>query len=86
MPIDDALTLADALLGAPGVRLAPLGPALPKLRQLCLGKRRVGGDLADAWLAAAALHLEAHLVSFDRDSGKLLARSHFTLLRSTQTG
>jgi hypothetical protein len=53
------------------------------LRQLCLDKQLGGNDLPDAWLAAAALHLGEHLVSFDRDLRKLVARSQFTLLKPT---
>jgi len=79
-PIDDAVAFVDALLASPGVQLAPLGPEWPKLRQLCLDKQLGGNDLPDAWLAAAVAHLGEHLVGFDRDFRKLLARSQFTLL------
>jgi toxin-antitoxin system PIN domain toxin len=79
-PIEDAVAFVDALLNSPGVRLAPLGPEWPKLRQLCLDKQLAGNDLPDAWLAAAVAHLGEHLVSFDRDFRKLLARGQFTLL------
>ena len=79
-PIEDAVAFVDALLASPGVQLAPLGPEWPKLRQLCLDKQLGGNDLPDAWLSAAVVHLGEHLVSFDRDFRKLLARSQFTLL------
>ena len=79
-PIDDAVAFVDALLASPGVQLAPLGPEWPKLRQLCLDKQLGGNDLPDAWLAAAVAHLGEHLVGFDRDFRKLLARRQFTLL------
>jgi hypothetical protein len=79
-PIIEAVEFVDALLAVPGVQLAPLGPEWPRLRQLCLDKRLSGNDLPDAWLAAAALHLGEHLVSFDRDFRKLVGRSQFTLL------
>ena len=79
-PIKDAVAFVDALLAAPGVQLAPLGAEWPKFRQLCLDKQLGGNDLPDAWLAAAVAHLGEHLVSFDRDFKKLLARSQFTLL------
>jgi hypothetical protein len=81
-PIEDAVAFVDALLASPGVRLAPLGPEWSKLRQLCLDKQLGGNDLPDAWLAAAVAHLGEHLVSFDRDFRKLLARGHFTLLEA----
>ena len=79
-PIEDAVAFVDALLAAPGVQLAPLGAEWPKFRQLCLDKQLGGNDLPDAWLSAAVAHLGEHLVSFDRDFRKLLARSQFTLL------
>ena len=79
-PIEDAVAFVDALLASPGVQLAPLGPEWPKLRQLCLDKQLGGNDLPDAWLSAAVVRLGEHLVSFDRDFRKLLARSQFTLL------
>ena len=79
-PIEDAGAFVDALLASPGVQLAPLGPEWLKLRQLCLDKQLGGNDLPDAWLSAAVAHLGEHLVSFDRDFRKLLARSQFTLL------
>ena len=79
-PIEDAVTFVDALLASPGVQLAPLGLEWLKLRQLCLDKQLGGNDLPDAWLSAAVTHLGEHLVTFDRDFRKLLARSQFTLL------
>jgi toxin-antitoxin system PIN domain toxin len=79
-PIEDAVAFIDALMTLPGVQLAPLGPEWAKLRQLCLDKHLGGNDLPDAWLSAAVVHLGEHLVSFDRDFRKLLARSQLTLL------
>ena len=79
-PIDDAMAFADALLGAPNVQLATLGPEWARLRQLCLDKHLAGNDLPDAWLAAATMHLGEHLVSFDRDFKKLMGRGAFTWL------
>jgi len=79
-PIEDAVAFLDALLASPGVQLAPLGPEWSKLRQLCLDKQLCGNDVPDAWLSAAVAHLGEHLVSFDRDFRKLLARGQLTLL------
>ena len=79
-PIEHAVEFVDALLASPGVQLAHQGPEWPKLRLLCLDKQLGGNDLPDAWLAAAVAHLGEHLVSFDRDFRKSLARSQFTLL------
>lgn len=79
-PIEDAVAFVDALLASPGVQVAPLGPEWAKLRQLCLDKQLGGNDVPDAWLSAAVAHTGEHLVSFDRDFRKLLARGQFTLL------
>jgi hypothetical protein len=79
-PVDAAVAFVDALLGSPGVGMAPLGPEWPTLRRLCLDKQLGGNDLPDAWLAAAVVHSGEHLVSFDRDFRKLLARGQLTLL------
>ena len=79
-PIEDAVAFVDALLASPGVQLASLGPEWSKLRQLCLDKQLGGNDVPDAWLSAAVAHMGEHLVSFDRDFRKLLARGQFTLL------
>ena len=79
-PIEDAVALVDALLASPGVQLASLGPEWPKLRQLCLDKQLGGNDVPDAWLSAAVVRTGEHLVSFDQDFRKLLARGQFTLL------
>jgi toxin-antitoxin system PIN domain toxin len=79
-PIEHAVALVDALQASPGVRLASLGPGWSTLRQLHLDKQRGGNHIPDAWLSAAVMHMGEHLVSFDRDFGKLLARGQFTLL------
>lgn len=81
-PIADAIDFIDAILATPGVRLAPMGPEWPKLRQLCLDSQLGGNAIPDAWLAAAVDHLGEHLVSFDRDFRKLLGRARFTLLQA----
>ena len=79
-PIEDAVAFVDALLAVQGVQLALLGPEWPHLRQLCVDMQLKGNEVPDAWLAAAAIHLGEHLVSFDRDFKKLISRSQFTLL------
>ncbi len=79
-PIDNAVAFADALLAAPGVQLAALGPEWPRLRALCVARQLAGNDLPDAWLAAATTQCGEHLVSFDRDFRRLLGRGQFTLL------
>lgn len=81
-PIDDAVAFVDAILAMPGVQLATLGKEWPTLRQICLDRQLTGNDLPDGWLAAAVDQHAEHLVSFDRDFRKLLARSRFTLLKA----
>jgi len=81
-PVDQALAFVDAILSMPGVQLASLGSEWPKLRQLCLERQLAGNDLPNAWLAAAVEQQAEHLVSFDRDFKKLLARSRFTHLKA----
>jgi uncharacterized protein len=80
-PVADAVVFVDAILAMPGVQLASLGTEWPKLRELCLEKQLNGNDLPDGWLAAAVDQQAEHLVSFDRDFRKLLARTRFTLLK-----
>jgi uncharacterized protein len=79
-PVADAVAFVDAVLAAPGVQLATLGPEWPVLRQLCIDKQLSGNALPDAWLAAAVEHTGEHLVSFDKDFKKLLKRGQFTHL------
>jgi uncharacterized protein len=81
-PITDAVAFVDAIVSAPGVHLASLGPEWPKLRHLCLEQQLAGNDLPDGWLAAAVDHHAEHLVSFDRDFKKFLPRTRFTLLKA----
>lgn len=81
-PIADAIAFVDAILAMPGVQLGSLGPEWPKLRQLCVEKQLGGNDLPDGWLASAVDQHGEHLVSFDRDFKRLLARTRFTLLEA----
>jgi uncharacterized protein len=79
-PIENAVGFVDALLSVPGVEMPALGVEWPILRQLCLTKKLSANDIPDAWLAAAVVHLGEHLVTFDADFKKLLARSQVTVL------
>ncbi|MFT3813907.1 MAG: PIN domain-containing protein [Acidovorax sp.] len=79
-PVEDAMRFVDALLGLPSVSAPVLGGEWPVFRQLCLDKQLAANDLPDAWLAAAVLHQGEHLVTFDRDFKRLLARNQFTRL------
>jgi toxin-antitoxin system PIN domain toxin len=79
-PVPNAVEFIDALLSVPGVEIPPLGTEWPILRQLCLDKKLAANDMPDAWLAAAAIQLGEHLVTFDADFKKLLGRSQVTVL------
>lgn len=81
-PMADAVAFIDAVMAAPGVQLASVGPEWPKLRMLCLDKQLAGKDLPDVWLAAAVDQQAEHLVSLDRDFRKLLRRGRFTHLKA----
>ena len=81
-PMPDALRFVDALLSAPGVERPALGAEWPALRKLCADKALAANHIPDAWLAAAVIHQGEHLVSFDADFKRLLARGQFTHLRA----
>ena len=79
-PVEDAVGFLDALLQVPGVEIPLLGAEWPMLRQLCIQKRLAANDIPDAWLAAAAIQLGEHLVTFDADFRRLLSRTQVTVL------
>ncbi|MDM0019562.1 TA system VapC family ribonuclease toxin [Variovorax saccharolyticus] len=81
-PIAEAVRFVDALLDMPGVSAPALGDEWPILRKLCIDKGLAANDLPDAWLAAAVIQQGEHLVTFDRDFKRLLARRQFTLLQA----
>lgn len=79
-PVRDATAFLDALMESPVVHVPVLGDEWEVLRRLCLDKNLAANDLPDAWLAAAVIHQAEHLVTFDRDFRRLLARHQFTRL------
>lgn len=79
-PIGEAVGFVDALLAIPGVEIPGIGAEWPQLRQMCLDKRLVANAVPDAWLAAAVMQLDEHLVTFDADFRKLLRKDRMTLL------
>ncbi|MFM7293954.1 MAG: TA system VapC family ribonuclease toxin [Burkholderiales bacterium] len=79
-PIAGAVAFVDSLLSIPGVEMPACGPEWRILRTLCLDQNLVSNPIPDAWLAAAVLHANEHLVTFDRDFKKLLPRSQLTIL------
>ncbi len=81
-PMAEALRFVDALLAVSGVVAATLGAEWQALRKLCADKPIAANDVPDAWLAAAVIQQGEHLVSFDGDFKRLLARSQFTRLKA----
>ena len=79
-PVDAAVGFLDALLAVPGVEMPVLGAEWPLLRHLCVEKNLSANDIPDAWLAAAVIQFGEHLVTFDADFRKLLARTQVTVL------
>jgi uncharacterized protein len=79
-PPAKAVAFVDALLAAPGVHMATVGPEWPRLRDLCIAKGLGANAVPDAWLAAAVQEHGDHLVTFDTDFKKLLDRSSVTVL------
>jgi toxin-antitoxin system PIN domain toxin len=80
MPMADAMAFVDALLAVPGVEISGLGAEWPIMRKLCLGKKLASNDIPDVWLAAAVVHFDEQLATFDSDFRRLLPASQLTLL------
>jgi toxin-antitoxin system PIN domain toxin len=79
-PSADAVAFIDALLNIPGVDMPELGREWPTLRQLCCDGELTANEIPDAWIAASVRTLGGHLVTFDRDFNRLLARNELTVL------
>lgn len=82
MPMQNAMAFLDALLAIPGVEIPALGAEWPLLRQLCIEKNLAANDTPDAWLAAAAMHLGEHVITFDAGFKRLLGREQVTVLET----
>jgi len=79
-PIEEAIHFLDALFAVPGIESPSVGAEWSRLRQLCLDKKLAANAIPDAWLAAAVIDLDEHLVTFDADFKTLLKRSQVTIL------
>ncbi len=80
MSIQQSMAFLDALLAIPGVEIPVLGGEWPLFRQLCIEKQLLANDIPDAWLAAAAMYMGEHVVTFDAGFKKLLGRDQVTVL------
>jgi predicted nucleic acid-binding protein len=79
-PAKDAVAYIDTLLAVIGVDIPVVGAEWPLLRHFCLDQDLRANDLPDAWLAAAVMHMDEHLVTFDAGFRKLLRRECLTVL------
>lgn len=75
-----AADFIDALLAVPGCEMLSVGSEWTAFSRLCTAKQLAGNAIQDAWIAMAARHHHAHLVTFDRDFARLLDAHEFTLL------
>ena len=64
-----------------GAVMGSLGTEWPILARLCEDAGIVGGDVTDAWIAAAVQANAEHLVSFDRGFRRFLKNRELTVLR-----
>jgi uncharacterized protein len=78
--IEEATIHIDALLALPNVDLFDTQPSWQAFKKLCIEKSLTGNAIPDAWIAATAVQLSEHIVSFDKDFKKLLPRSQVTIL------
>jgi uncharacterized protein len=79
--IQEAMAHIDALLTLPNVYLLEAQPHWFNFKQLCVNKSLTGNAIPDAWIAATVTQLNEHLVTFDKDFKKLVARSQLTVLK-----
>jgi uncharacterized protein len=83
--IEEATIHIDALLALPNVDLINTQPSWRTFKKLCVEKSLTGNAIPDVWIAATAVQLSEHVVSFDKDFKKLLARSQVTILPPRRT-
>jgi uncharacterized protein len=79
-PIPQAVAFIDALVELPMVEIVSDASSWETLRKLCITKNLSDNAIPDAWIAAAAIDLSEHVVTFDKDFRKLLSKSQVTVL------
>ena len=79
-PLPQALAFLRALLDDRGAAPAGLGAEWPAFVRLCETHALAGGDVTDAWIAAAVQDQHEHLVTFDRGFRRFLGASALTVL------
>ncbi len=79
-PPDIALRFINTLLDATDRALLPLAAEWETFCELIDGRALKANLVTDAWIAAAVIAQDEHLVTFDRDFRKLLKRSQVTII------
>ena len=79
-PTAEAVAFIRVLLEERGAARAELGSEWPGLVWLCEEHGLIGGDVTDAWIAAAVRANHEHLVTFDRGFRRFLRPSELTVL------
>jgi uncharacterized protein len=80
--INEATSHIDALLSLSNVAVLDAQPRWSDFKLLCNDKTLKGNAIPDAWIAASVTQINGHLVTFDKDFKKLLARSQVTVLKA----
>lgn len=80
-PTAEAVHFIRLLLDAGGATMARLGGEWTELADLCVDHKVAGGDVTDAWIAAAVRSNHEHLVTFDRGFRRYLRAGELTVLR-----
>ncbi len=78
--IKAAIAHVDALCAMPQVHVANDALAWQALKGLCLTHELTDNALPDAWIAACVMHLNEHLITFDRSFRRLLKGPQLTVL------
>lgn len=79
-PVARALEFMRSIRARAGVEVATLGREWATVARLCELHGLSGNDVTDAWIAAAVLDLDEHLVTFDRGFRRFVAARDLTVL------
>jgi uncharacterized protein len=77
-----ALQFVNAILEATELELLPLSREWGRFCELVGQTELRANAVPDAWIAAAVMECDEHLVTFDRDFKKLLPQSRLTVLKA----
>jgi uncharacterized protein len=80
-PPEQAAEFLRVLLEERGATVAELGREWGDLLRLCKDDRLAGGDVTDAWIAAAVRTHHEHLATFDRGFRRFLKPGELTVLQ-----